>query len=320
MDNNNMKNFTINNNDCGQRIDKFILKAMPDMPKSMLYKLIRKKDIKINGKRCEISNRLCEGDIVTVFVKDELSASKKHDMSFLNASGEPDIVYEDENILIADKPIGLDSHSSDSSGGDTLINRIKLYLYNKKEYDPGSENSFAPAICSRLDRNTSGLVISAKNAAALREINSAIKDGAVNKIYRCICTNPPPKAADIIIAFHKKEESGNIVKISDFPADGYKEIKTGYKIIRQKKGLSLIEIRLYTGRTHQIRAHMSHIGSPLLGDGKYGDIQANKRYNSFCQQLCAYSLEFNLPETSPLSYLNKLEITAGIPDFEKKFF
>lgn len=315
-----MKNFTINNNDCGQRIDKFILKAMPDMPKSMLYKLIRKKDIKINGKRCEISTRLCEGDIVTVFVKDELSASKKHDMSFLNASGEPDIVYEDENILIADKPIGLDSHSSDSSGGDTLINRIKLYLYNKKEYDPGSENSFAPAICSRLDRNTSGLVISAKNAAALREINSAIKDGAVNKIYRCICTNPPPKAADIIIAFHKKEESGNIVKISDFPADGYKEIKTGYKIIRQKKGLSLIEIRLYTGRTHQIRAHMSHIGSPLLGDGKYGDIQANKRYNTFCQQLCAYSLEFNLPETSPLSYLNKLEITAGTPDFEKQFF
>lgn len=315
-----MKNFTINNNDCGQRIDKFILKAMPDMPKSMLYKLIRKKDIKINGKRCEISTRLCEGDIVTVFVKDELSASKKHDMSFLNASGELEIVYEDENILIADKPIGLDSHSSDSSGGDTLINRIKLYLYNKKEYDPESENSFAPAICSRLDRNTSGLVISAKNAAALREINSAIKDGAVNKIYRCICTNPPPKAADIIIAFHKKEESGNIVKISDFPADGYKEIKTGYKIIRQKKYLSLIEIRLYTGRTHQIRAHMSHIGSPLLGDGKYGDIQVNKRYNTFCQQLCAYSLEFNLPETSPLSYLNKLEITAGIPDFEKKFF
>ncbi|MCM1007827.1 MAG: RluA family pseudouridine synthase [Ruminococcus flavefaciens] len=315
-----MKKFTINNNDCDQRIDKFILKAMPDMPKGMLYKLIRKKDIKINGKRCEISTRLCEGDIVTVFVKDELSASKKHDMSFLNASGEPEIVYEDENILIADKPIGLDSHSSDLSGGDTLINRIKLYLYNKKEYYPESENSFAPAICSRLDRNTSGLVISAKNAASLREINSAIKDGAVHKIYRCICTNHPPKAADIIIAFHKKEESGNIVKISDFPADGYKEIKTGYKIIRQKKGLSLVEIRLFTGRTHQIRAHMSHIGSPLLGDGKYGDIQANKRYNTFCQQLCAYSLEFNLPETSPLSYLNKLDITAGIPDFEKKFF
>lgn len=315
-----MKKFTINNNDCGQRIDKFILKAMPDMPKGMLYKLIRKKDIKINGKRCEISTRLYEGDIVTVFVKDELSAPKKHDMSFLSVSEEPKIVYEDENILIADKPIGLDSHSSDSSGEDTLINRIKLYLYNKKEYDPEKENSFAPAICSRLDRNTSGLVISAKNAAALREINSAIKDRAVSKIYRCICTNPPPKAADIIVAFHKKDETANIVKISDFPADGYKEIKTGYKIIRQKNGLSLVEIRLFTGRTHQIRAHMSHISSPLLGDGKYGDIQANKRYNIFFQQLCAYSLEFNLSEASPLSYLNKLKITAGIPDFEKKFF
>lgn len=315
-----MKNFTINSNDCGQRIDKFILKAMPDMPKGMMYKLIRKKDIKINGKRCEISTRLFEGDIVTVFVKEELSASKRHDLSFLNVSDEPDVIYEDKNILIVNKPIGLDSHSSDSSCGDTLINRIKFYLYNKKEYDPENENSFAPAICSRLDKNTSGLVISAKNAASLREINSAIKNGTVNKIYHCICINPLPKSEDIITAFHKKEDTGNIVKISDFPADGYKEIKTGYKIIQQKKGLSLVEIRLFTGRTHQIRAHMAYIGSPLLGDGKYGDIQTNKRYHVFFQQLCAYSLEFNLPKTSSLSYLNKLKIAAKTPDFEKKFF
>ncbi|HRU96165.1 MAG TPA: RluA family pseudouridine synthase [Ruminococcus sp.] len=315
-----MKEFIINNNDSGQRIDKFISKAMPELPKSMMYRLIRKKDIKLNGKRCDISDRLSEGDVVRVYVKDEVAAEKQHDLSFRSASRELNIVYEDDNILIADKPVGLDSHSNATSSSDTLINRIKLYLCEKGEYNPQEESSFAPALCSRLDRNTSGLVTAAKNAAALREINSAVKNGQLHKIYHCITVSAPPSQEDILTAYHRKDEGRNIVRISDEPKEGFREIKTGYRVLAKRSGLYLIEVTLYTGRTHQIRAHLAHIGAPLLGDGKYGDPSANKRRGVFRQALCAYSLIFDLPMDSPMSYLNGLKVTSGTPEFEKRFF
>ncbi|HOC33234.1 MAG TPA: RluA family pseudouridine synthase [Ruminococcus flavefaciens] len=315
-----MIKFVINDNDSGQRVDKFISKALPDLPKSMMYRLIRKKDIKVNGKRCEISTKLMTDDVVTVYVKQELSGTKQHDMSFLKADTALDTVYEDENVIIVNKPLGLDSHSNGEHNDDTLINRIKLYLYNKNEYQPDEESSFAPALCSRLDRNTSGLVTAVKNAAALREINSAIRDGMVHKIYLCITIAHPPKSADIITAYHKKEDSRNIVRISDHPLDGYKPIKTGYEVLKSHNGLSLVKVTLFTGRTHQIRAHLSHVGAPLLGDGKYGDTSVNKRYGVFYQALCAYGLEFALSEDSSLAYLNKLDIHAPKPDFAEKYF
>ena len=196
-----MKEFTIKENDSGQRVDKFLQKAMPDLPKSMMYRLIRKKDIKVNGKRCEISTRLEAGDLVRVYVKDEVAAQKQHDMSFLKAEAMPEIVYEDENLLIAFKPEGLDSHSNGTSHGDTLIDRIKLYLYKKGEYVPEEESSFAPALCSRLDRNTTGLVTAAKNASALRLMNAAIAEGNVRKVYHCITVTPQPMSEDITAAY-----------------------------------------------------------------------------------------------------------------------
>ena len=315
-----MKEFIINENDSGQRVDKFISKALPELPKSMMYRLIRKKDIKINGKRCDISYRVSTGDRITVYVKEEVSGEKKHDMSFLGCTADIDVVYEDDNIIIVSKPVGLDSHSNGSPMTDTLIDRIKHYLYNKKEYQPDSESSFAPALCSRLDRNTCGLVTAAKTAAALRDINEAIRSGRLHKIYHCVTVSPPPKKEDIITAYHQKDESRNLVKISDSPVEGYKPIKTGYRVIASNGKLSLVEITLYTGRTHQIRAHMAYIGAPVLGDGKYGNIAANKRYGIFRQALCAYELRFDLPEESAFSYLNKLKITDNTPEFEKRFF
>lgn len=314
-----MKTFIINSNDSGQRVDKFITKALPDLPKSMMYRLIRKKDIKVNGKRCEISTRLECGDKVTIYVKDELSAHKQHDMTFLNVSADIEIVYEDENIIIVNKPVGIDSHSG-SGSNDTIINRIKHYLYIKNEYCPQNESSFAPSLCSRLDRNTCGLITAAKNAAALREINMAIREGLIHKIYHCVTTGYLPEKSDIITAYHKKEESGNIVRISDSPLDGYKIIRTGYRVIEKNRELSLVEITLFTGRTHQIRAHLSHMGAPILGDSKYGSSSVNKKYNIFTQALCAYALRFELPESSPFSYLNKLDICAPAPAFEGKLF
>lgn len=314
-----MKKFMINDNDSGQRVDKFLSKAMPQLPKSMMYRLIRKKDVKVNGKRCEISTKLAAGDELTVYVKDELAGGKQHDMSFLNVPAELDVVYEDSNIIIVNKPVGLDSHSS-SSFSDNLVDRIRHYLYDKNEYDPDSESSFSPAVCSRLDRNTCGLVTAAKTAEALREINAAIRAGNMTKIYHCITVGRPPQDSGIVEAYHKKEESRNLVKLSDTPLDGYKPIKTGYRVLASKGSLSLVEITLYTGRTHQIRAHMAHIGAPVLGDGKYGNVAANKRMNVFRQALCAYSVRFELDESSTLAYLKDITPEAPLPEFEKRFF
>ena len=315
-----MREFMINQNDAGQRIDKFLSKAMPDMPKSLMYRLIRKKDIKINGKRCDISDKLNAGDIVRVYVKDDLSSAKTPDTTFRTASEIIDVVYEDDNIIAVFKPVGVDPHSGSGSQSDTMIDRIKLYLFNKGEYRPDKENSFSPALCNRLDRNTAGLMIAAKNAEALREINSAIRDGLIHKIYRCVTVCPPPENEAVITAWHKKDDGRNIVRITDSPAEGFKEIKTGYKVISQaSNGQCLLEITLYTGRTHQIRAHMAHIGAPLLGDGKYGNIAANKRYGVYRQLLCACGLSFSMPDDSPLAYLNRLSIQAPQQEFEKRF-
>ena len=313
-----MEKFLINENDSGQRVDKFILKALPNLPKSMMYRLIRKKDIKLNGKRCEISEKLKCGDVLTVYVKSELSQKKSHDMSFMKAPSDIEIAYEDDNIIIVNKPVGLDSHSNGSQQNDTLINRIKHYLYDKGKYLPDDESSFAPALCSRLDRNTSGIVTAAKNAVALREINEAIREGQLHKIYHCVTFGKLPKNSDIVTAYHKKDDARNIVRIIDSPSEDFKEIKTGYRLLAEKGSLALYEITLFTGRTHQIRAHLAHLGAGVLGDGKYGNIAANKRFGIFRQTLCAYSLEFELSEDSALHYLNEISVHAPKPEFENE--
>ncbi|MDE5578154.1 MAG: RluA family pseudouridine synthase, partial [Oscillospiraceae bacterium] len=170
-----MKEFIINVNDAGQRLDKFVVKAVPRLPQSMMYKAIRNKRIKLNGKRAEISSRLREGDTVQMYLNDEFFDNAP-ETEFMSVTSALNVLYEDENILLLDKKNGMVVHEDNDNTADTLINRVKRYLYEKGEYDPDAENSFAPALCNRLDRNTGGIVIAAKNAESLRILNQKIRD------------------------------------------------------------------------------------------------------------------------------------------------
>lgn len=301
-----MKEYIINKNDSDQRVDKFLEKAVKNLPKSLLYKYIRTKRIKLNGKRCEISTRLKEGDILQLYINDEFFETKSVSHEFLSVPSKIDIVYEDENILLVNKKSGEVVHEDDENTVDTLINRIKHYLYEKGEYNPDNENSFAPSLCNRLDRNTEGIVISAKNAEALRILNQKIKDRELKKEYLCVTISPPPKNSDTAKAYLKKDEAKNKVFISDKKAPDNKTIITKYEVLKRKGNLCLLNVDLITGRTHQIRAHLAHLGAPLLGDGKYGINKVNREYSVKTQALCSYKLTFDFTtESGILSYLDK---------------
>lgn len=314
-----MKEFIINRNDSGQRLDKFVMKAVPRLPQSMMYKAIRNKRIKLNGRRAEISSRLCEGDAVQMYLNDEFFASAP-ETEFMSVSPVLNIIYEDENIMLLDKKNGMVVHEDDGNTSDTLINRVKRYLYDKGEYDPNEENSFAPALCNRLDRNTGGIVIAAKNAESLRILNQKIRDREIEKYYLCITVGVPPKRTDTITAYLEKDSASNTVKVTDRKTGANKTIVTSYRVIRDNGSLALAEIKLGTGRTHQIRAHMAHIGCPLLGDGKYGINRINREYKVKTQALYSYRLKFAFSsESGRLGYLDGKEFRADKVWFEDMF-
>lgn len=314
-----MKEFIINRNDSGQRLDRFVLKAVPRLPQSMMYKAIRNKRIKLNGRRAEISSRLCEGDTVQMYLNDEFFDSVP-ETEFMSVSSALNIIYEDDNIMLLDKKNGMVVHEDDDNTADTLINRVKRYLYDKGEYDPGAENSFAPALCNRLDRNTGGIVIAAKNAESLRILNQKIRDREIEKYYLCVTVGVPPKRSDTVTAYLEKDSASNTVKVTDRKSGTNKTIVTSYRIIRDNGSLALVEIKLGTGRTHQIRAHMAHIGCPLLGDGKYGINRINREYKVKTQALYSYRLKFAFSsESGCLDYLDGKEFRADKVWFEDMF-
>ena len=207
-----MKEFQIKKNDAGQRLDKFLTKAVKGLPISLMYKYIRTKKIKVNRARTEQKYVLQEGDIVQLFIKDEFFDSPEKDNSAL-ASITPKltIVYEDENIILCNKRPGVLVHEDDEGKDNTLIMHIKAYLYQKGEYDPDSEQSFAPALCNRIDRNTGGIVIGAKNAEALRVMNEKIKNDEISKFYYCVVHGKMPKKSDTLTGFLLKDSDKNQV-------------------------------------------------------------------------------------------------------------
>ena len=315
----------INKNDSGQRLDKFMAKTFPNVPPSMMYRAIRRKDIKLGGRRCQPDTRLNEGDVLEIYLKDEFLAqpdykSRDAQPDFMLAGRQLRVAYEDENILIADKPQGLIVHTDEHYQSDTLIARIQRYLFEKGEYDPAAEHSFAPALVNRIDRNTGGLVIAAKNAEALRILNEKMRGGEIHKKYLCLVHGVPAKRSDILRGYLEKNEAQNRVYIEQRSTEKTKQIITKYTVLASRGGVSLLEVELLTGRTHQIRAHLASIGHPLVGDGKYGTNERNKGSGFSKQALYSYKLRFGF--TGPagsLGYLNGLEITAGQVPFAEEF-
>ena len=301
-----MKSLTIGKNDADQRLDKFLTKNLPNLPQSLMYKYIRKKRIKVNGKRAEISTRLSEGDVLDLYINDEFFEKPEPIYDFLHAGTSLSILYEDENLLVLDKPVGLLSHPDDREYVDTLIGRVKRYLYEKGEYDPEEENSFAPALVNRIDRNTGGIVLAAKTAEALRILNQKMKDREIHKYYLCVVHGTPEPAEAELTGYLWKDEKKNKVQVFRDPHPGARTIRTKYRVLRSEQGMSLVEVELLTGRTHQIRAHFASIGCPLVGDGKYGNNQKNRSAGGRRKQfLYSYKTVFDfMTDAGPLEPLN----------------
>lgn len=305
-----MRSITVRKNDSGQRLDKFLTKAVKGLPISLMYKYIRTKKIKVNRKRTEQKYILSEGDIIDLFIRDEFFESpEKDDGALKRIEPKITVVYEDENIILVNKRPGVVVHEDSEARDNTLIMHIKAYLYRKGEYDPDREQSFAPALCNRIDRNTGGIVLAAKNAAALRIMNEKIKNNEISKFYLCAVHGILKSKEQTLDGYLIKDSETNTVKVYDKKVSGSKEIITKYRVLTEKNGSSLLEVELVTGRTHQIRAHMAHIGHPLLGDGKYGINKTDREKGYKYQALYAYRLRFDFSDSSgELGYLKGKEV------------
>jgi pseudouridine synthase, rluA family len=316
-----MKELTIQHNDAGQRLDRFLAKAIPLLPASLAQKYIRIKRIKLNGARAERDTRLKEGDVLQLYINDEFFDKPREDNAYLTvASPKLNIVYEDDQILLVDKRPGLAVHPHDGAEyGRTLIDHIQAYLYQKHEWSPRSENSFTPALCNRIDRNTGGIVIAAKTAEALRVMNQKIKDREMDKRYLAIVEGTPKPKEGSLKGYLFKDAKLNRVFVTDTPQPGSKSCQTDYRILSSANGLSLVECKLITGRTHQIRAQFAHAGHPLLGDGKYGKL--DKRFDRNYQALYSYRLRFDFTtDAGSLDYLNGKSFQVEQVDFVAEYF
>lgn len=317
-----MREMTVGKNDAGQRLDRFVAKSLPLLPPALLQKYIRIKRIKVNGGRARRDQRLQAGDVLQLYINDEFFDKPCEENMFLTLfKPSLDIVYEDENILLLNKRPGLVVHADETEKVNTLINHIQAYLYQKREWNPRWENAFTPALCNRIDRNTGGLVIAAKNAETLRIINEKIRDREIDKRYLCITLGTPKPPEGRIECFLLKDEKKKQVSVYHRPVPGAKTALTRYRTLETRGELSLLEVELQTGRTHQIRAGFADLGCPLLGDGKYGIGEKNRRYGETRQALCAYRLTFDFPtDAGLLNYLRGRTFTVEHVPFRDKYF
>ena len=316
-----MKSFTITKNDAGQRLDQKKKKTVPLLPASLAQKYIRLKRIKVNGQRAQRDTRLVAGDLVEMYVNDEFFDTPKEENAYLTvATPKLNIVYEDENILLVDKKPGMAVHPHDGAEyGRTLIDHIQAYLYAKGEWKPRQEHAFAPALCNRIDRNTGGIVIAAKNAEALRIMNQKVKDRELDKRYLAVIHGVMKPENGELKGYLFKDAKKNRVYVTKTSQPGSKTCITKYQTLKKNRDLSLVECELITGRTHQIRAQFAANGHPLLGDGKYG--KAETKYNRKFQALYSYRLTFSFTtDAGILEPLRGKSFQVEDVDFVREYF
>jgi len=311
-----LKELKITTNTKNQRLDKFLGKYLNDAPMSFIYKMLRKKNIKLNGKKAAGSEILCEDDIVHIYMADESIDNFRSQKYVAHAVGDIDIVYEDANILVLNKPRGLLTHPDFANAHDTLLARVLHYLHQKGDYDTSKDSVFTPGFCNRLDRNTTGIVVCGKTLDASQQLNKAISSGEVDKYYSAIVIGEV-KSRGVLKGLHTKDQKTNKVSISDDNTDG-KEAVTEYEPIITKNGHSLLKIKLVTGRSHQIRAHLAGIGHPIWGDSKYGIKNAKDSNTPKFQMLHSSSICFSTL-AEELEYLNNTLFEADAPQDFKKY-
>ncbi len=303
-----MRELIVGKNDAGQRLDKFLKKATVGLPDSLLYKYLRKKCVKVDSKHVtDAAFVLREGMRLCLYMNEAFFVRAEE--SFLTLTPRLSIAYEDENLLVVEKEAGLSCHADEVQKEHTLIDHCKAYLYQKGEYDPGAEQSFAPALANRIDRNTTGLVLCAKNAQALRTLSEMIRAHRVKKEYLALVYGTPESPAGRLTQYLLKDETQKKVTVYDRPTPGAKTAITDYRVLKTNGEVSLVSIRLHTGRTHQIRAGFAHIGCPLVGDGKYADLKGRSRYGFKHQALLSHRVSFEPnEEDAPLSYLKDVSV------------
>lgn len=309
-----MRQIEITSLEANQRLDKFLLKYLNECPKSLIYKGMRTNKIKLNGKKTKGNEILQVNDIIKLFFREEQMATLESQKEIKKVGIHFETVYEDEHLLIVNKPMGLLTQK-DTPESHSLADEVLYYLKENGSYAPEISKGFTPAPCNRLDRNTAGIVLVGKNIAALQSLSSMLQTKEISKYYMCIVLGRVT-APMILKGYHKRCEGKNEVSITTEYVEGSKPVETRILPLKTNGRYTLVEVQLVTGKTHQIRAHLSQIGHPIIGDPKYGDPIENQyfeqKYGLRYQILCAYKVKFELCK-APLTYLQDRVFTVPAP-------